>query len=312
MRRFAVAPMMDYTDKHARYFLRLIAKDVLLYTEMLTTGAILNGDRDYLLKYNPEEHPIALQLGGSDPSALAQAAEIGEGYGYDEINLNVGCPSPRVSKGRFGACLMLEPQLVAECIAAMRGRVKVPVTIKCRIGVDDNDSYEALTAFIKLNEAAGCNTFIIHARKAWLNGLSPKENRQIPPLQYEVAEKVKRDFPHLTIMVNGGINHIAEAQSLLDWADGVMIGRAAFANPYFLAELQSLLYPGSKIPSREEVLYLYKPYISDELATGTKLTAMTRHILNLFTGLPGAAKWRRRLSEEGHLKTSTPELINWT
>lgn len=308
---FAVAPMMDYTDKHARYFLRLIAKDALLYTEMLTTGAILKGDRDYLLKYNAIEHPVALQLGGSDPADLAEAAAIGENYGYDEINLNVGCPSPRVSKGRFGACLMLEPSLVAECIAAMRAKVNIPVTIKCRIGVDDKDDYASLVEFIRINVAAGCTTFIIHARKAWLKGLSPKQNREIPPLQYSVAEQVKRDFPHLKIIVNGGINNIDLAKSLLTWADGVMIGRQAFANPYFLAELQALLYPGSVIPEREAVLALFKPYISQELAMGTKLTAMTRHILNLFNGIPGAAKWRRHISEQSHLLQAGAELIDW-
>ncbi len=300
-RRICVAPMMDYTDRHARYFLRLIAPDALLYTEMVTTGAILNGDKDYLLGFDPSEHPIALQLGGSDPAQLAECAAIGESYGYDEINLNVGCPSPRVSKGSFGACLMLEPSLVAECITAMRARVKIPVTIKCRIGVNDNDSYESLCHFIRINQSAGCDTFIIHARKALLSGLSPKQNREIPPLRYDVAQQLKNDFPELSIIVNGGINTVDAAMSHMEWADGVMIGRAAFSNTYFLADLQQKLFPDTPILSRREAVERFIPYADEQMQAGIRLTSLIRHILGLFQGLPGASHWRRTLSQKSHL-----------
>jgi tRNA-dihydrouridine synthase A len=297
-RRISVAPMMDYTDRHARYFLRLIAPDVLLYTEMVTTGAILHGDQNYLLGFDQAEHPLALQLGGSDPQQLAECAAIGEGYGYDEINLNVGCPSPRVSKGSFGACLMLEPQLVAECVAAMRVKVKIPVTVKCRIGVDQHDSYEQLCYFIKSVAAAGCETFIIHARKALLKGLSPKQNRQIPPLRYDVARQVKQDFPHLEIILNGGITTTEQAKQELSWADGIMIGRAAYANPYLLAAVQSEIFNSPVIYTRHEVVQRFLPYVEARLKEGIKLTAMTRHILGLFQGITGASHWRRTLSQK--------------
>lgn len=308
-RRLSVAPMMDYTDRHARYFLRLVAPKALLYTEMVTTGAILNGDRDYLLGFNPEEHPLALQLGGSDPAALAICAEIGEGYGYDEINLNVGCPSPRVSKGRFGACLMLEPTLVADCIAAMRARVKIPVTVKCRIGVDAVDDYAALCQFLNLNVAAGCDTFIIHARKAWLKGLSPKQNREVPPLRYDIVQQLKKDFPALTIIVNGGISTHDAALSHLSWADGVMIGRAAFSNPYLLAQLHTEIFPETDILSRQDIVRGFIPYVEKELKNGVKLTSMIRHILGIFQGLPGAAHWRRTLSQKAHLNQADVNVI---
>lgn len=308
-RRVSVAPMMDYTDRHERYFLRLIAPEVLLFTEMVTTGAILHGDKEYLLGFDPAEHPVALQLGGSDPKQLAACAEIGEAYGYDEINLNVGCPSPRVSSGRFGACLMYEPALVAECIAAMCAKVSVPVTVKCRIGVDDHDSYEALCHFIKTVAEAGCETFIVHARKAWLKGLSPKQNREVPPLCYDVVKQIKVDFPHLEIIVNGGIKTCAEIASHLEWADGVMIGREAYANPYLLAEIQQRFYGTKNVLSRAEIVERFVPYIEQQMQQGVKLSSLTRHILGLFQRQNGAAKWRRYLSQQSHLPGANAEVV---
>ena len=305
----SVAPMMDCTDKHDRYFLRLIAPDVLLYTEMITTFALKYGDRNYLLAFDPAEHPVALQLGGSDPAMLAECAKMGEATGYDEINLNVGCPSPRVSSGRFGACLMREPFLVAECVAAMQDAVKIPVTIKCRIGVDDEDSYEALHAFIQQISNAGCHTFIIHARKAWLSGLSPKQNREIPPLRYDVVKQVKQDFPGLTIILNGGIKSMADLEEQLPGVDGIMIGRAAYSNPYFLSEIQSKYFNNKEILSRFEVIQKFIPYVSNQLKNGVKLNNLTRHVLGLFQGQWGGALWRRYLSEHAHQKTAGVEVI---
>lgn len=296
----SVAPMMDYTDRHDRYFLRLIAPDVLLYTEMITAQALAHGDPDYLLAYDSLEHPVALQLGGSDPALLTKGARLGEDFGYDEINLNVGCPSPRVSAGRFGACLMLEPQLVADCIAAMRAQVNIPVTVKCRIGVDAKDSYEALHEFITLVASTGCDTFIIHARKAWLAGLSPKQNREIPPLRYEVVHQIKRDFPHLNIILNGGIKTIADIDAQLPHVDGIMIGRAAYANPYLLAEIQRKYLLNNNVLSRYEIINHFLPYISKQLVNGVKLNTITRHILGLFQGQRGAGIWRRYLSQNAH------------
>lgn len=301
--------MMDWTDRHDRYFLRLIASDVLLYTEMITAAAILHGDQEYLLGYDHSEHPLALQLGGSDPAMLAESAAIGEGYGYDEINLNVGCPSPRVSSGRFGACLMYEPELVAECVAAMRAKVKIPVTVKCRIGVDDHDSYEQLCHFIRLVSAAGCQTFIVHARKAWLKGLSPKQNRQIPPLCYDVVRQIKQDFPHLNIILNGGITAVAEIKEHLVWADGVMIGRAAYSNPYLLAEIQSEIYGSTNILSRQQVIEKFIPYIEEQMRLGVKLSSITRHILGLFQNIPGASVWRRTISQHAHKKNADVNIL---
>ena len=289
--------MMDYTDRHDRYFLRLIAPDVLLYTEMITAAAILNGDKNYLLGYDAAEHPLALQLGGSDPAMLAGSAAIGEAFGYDEINLNVGCPSPRVSSGRFGACLMYEPLLVAECVAAMMARVSVPITVKCRIGVDHHDSYEHLHTFIRTVAAAGCKVFIVHARKAWLKGLSPRQNREVPPLCYDVVQKLKQDFPELKIIVNGGIANVTEISDHLEWADGVMIGRAAYSNPYLLAAVQSQIFNSPLVPSRHEIIERFIPYVEEKLVEGVKLSSMTRHILGLFQNMPGAAAWRRKLSQ---------------
>lgn len=292
--------MMDCTDRHDRYFLRLIAPDILLYSEMITAQAIRHGDKKYLLSFNHAEHPVALQIGGSDPDLLADAALAGENFGYDEINLNVGCPSPRVSSGNFGACLMYEPELVAECVSAMRKKVAIPVTVKTRIGVDDRDSYSELCHFIETVRAAGCDTFIIHARKAWLNGLSPRENREIPPLRYDIAEQIKRDYPDLIVVVNGGIKTVDDVKRLLTWADGVMIGREAYSNPYLLAELQREIYPERNILSRQQIIERFIPYVEMQLRQGVKLSAMTRHIVGLFHKMPGAAKWRRYLSENAY------------
>lgn len=297
-RLISVAPMMDCTDKHDRYFLRLIAPDVLLYSEMITTQAILYGDNPArFLAFHAAEHPLALQLGGSDPKALAECAQIGEDFGYDEINLNVGCPSPRVSSGKFGACLMLEPNLVASCIEKMNSKVNIPVTVKCRIGVDEQDSYANLHAFIKLIASVGCQVFIIHARKAWLKGLSPKQNREIPPLCYDVVYQIKRDFPHLTIIINGGIKTTDDIDAHLQSVDGVMIGRSAYANPYTLANMQSKYMKNNKILSRRAVVQQLLPYVRAELKNGVRLSSITRHILGLFQGIRGAAAWRRYISE---------------
>jgi tRNA-dihydrouridine synthase A len=305
----SVAPMMDWTDKHDRYFLRLIAPDVLLYTEMITAQALEYGDLDYLLAFDDLEHPVSLQLGGSDPILLAKGAKRGEEFGYDEINLNVGCPSPRVSAGRFGACLMLEPQLVAECVAAMQANVRIPVTVKCRIGVDEKDSYESLHHFIETIANTGCSTFIIHARKAWLKGLSPKQNREIPPLQYEIVHKIKRDFPHLQIILNGGIKTIKDIDDQLPHVDGVMIGRMAYLNPYFLAEIQAKYLKSCDISTRYEVANNIIPYIRNQIENGVRLNNITRHILGLFQGQRGAAIWRRYLSQNAHKANADVRVI---
>jgi tRNA-dihydrouridine synthase A len=290
--------MLEWTDRHCRYFLRLISRRTLLYTEMITTGAVLRGDRARLLEYDPLEHPVALQLGGSDPPALAECARIVEDYGYDEVNLNVGCPSDRVQNGRFGACLMAEPELVADCVAAMRAAVAIPVTVKTRIGIDELDSYEELAHFVDTVAGAGCATFIIHARKAWLKGLSPKENREIPPLRYDVAARVKRDFPSLEIILNGGIPSLQASLAHLAEFDGAMLGRAVYHDPYLLAEADALLFGDAHpIPSRHEILRAFMPYAEKELAKGVRLQSLARHILGLFHGAPGGRLWRRHLSE---------------
>ncbi len=297
--RVAVAPMLDWTDRHCRYFLRLLSRRVRLYTEMATTGAVLRGDRERLLAYDPAERPLALQLGGSDPEELARCARIAADFGYDEVNLNVGCPSDRVQSGRFGACLMAEPALVAECVAAMRAAAALPVTIKTRIGIDDRDSYEALTDFVGQAAAAGCAVFIIHARKAWLHGLSPKENREIPPLRYEVVHRLKRDFPELTVLLNGGLTSLDQAAEQLSWVDGVMIGRAAYENPYLLAEVDRRFFDSSAPPpNRHQVIQDLLPYIETQLQRGAPLHCMIRPVLGLFQGIPGARAWRRYLSEQ--------------
>lgn len=307
--QISVAPMMDCTDRHDRYFLRLISPNALLYTEMITAQAIKHGDVHHLLQFNEAEHPIALQLGGSDPALLVNAAKIGESFGYNEINLNVGCPSPRVSAGRFGACLMLEPQLVAECIAAMRAVVTIPVTVKCRIGVDDQDDYESLVNFIQLVASTGCETFIVHARKAWLNGLSPKENREIPPLKYDVVHTIKKQFPQLNIIINGGFTDVKAIKSQLDFVDGVMIGRAAYSNPYILAEIEREIFNNPNVLSRREVALAMIPYIREQLAQGIRLSSITRHLFGLFMGQMGASFWRRYLSENAYKPESNENIL---
>lgn len=295
--RFSIAPMLDWTDRHCRYFHRLMSKNILLYTEMVTTGAIIHGKGDYL-GYNEEEHPLALQLGGSNPADLARCAKLAQERGYDEVNLNVGCPSDRVQNGRFGACLMGEPALVADCVKAMRDVVSIPVTVKTRIGIDDHDSYEFLQAFIEQVRDAGCDTFIVHARKAWLSGLSPKENREVPPLDYPRVYRLKRDYPALTIAINGGITSLEQAQAHLAEVDGVMVGREAYQNPYILSQVDSLIFGEEAAPlSRHEIVRRMLPYIEQELAKGNYLSHVTRHMLGLFQNLPGARGWRRHLSE---------------
>ncbi|RLW67076.1 MAG: tRNA dihydrouridine(20/20a) synthase DusA [gamma proteobacterium symbiont of Stewartia floridana] len=309
-RRLSVAPMLDWTDRYCRYFLRLISSHVLLYTEMVTTGAILHGNRARFLDFDPSEHPVALQLGGSEPEALGQCAKLGEAWGYDEINLNVGCPSDRVQSGRFGACLMLTPELVADCIKAMRDQVTIDVTVKHRIGVDDQDSYQALCDFVGKVSEAGCETFIVHARKAWLQGLSPKENREIPPLHYETVHQLKRDYPDLQIIINGGITTLEQVEENLKQVDGVMIGREAYNNPWILSQADSLIYASEGSPaSRHQIIESMIPYIDQELSAGTPINRITRHILGLFQGLPGAKKWRRMLSEEAHKAGADSSLI---
>lgn len=302
-RRFSVAPMMEWTDRHDRFFLRLISAHALLYTEMVTSPAIIHGKRDYLLGFDDAEHPVAIQLGGSDPKELTEAARIAEGYGYDEINLNVGCPSDRVQSGRFGACLMKEPDLVAECIAAMGQAVSIPVTVKCRIGVDDQDPREALATLIEKVRAAGCKTFIVHARKAWLDGLSPKENRTVPPLDYDLVYEMKRTYPDLEICLNGGVTSLDEAEAHLAQVDGVMMGRKAYERPYVLAEVDQRVFGAiTPVKSREEIIEAFLPYIAKRLEEGVTLHAMTRHILGLFQGMPGARAWRRHISENAYKK----------
>lgn len=296
--RLCLAPMLDWSDRHFRYFLRLISRHILLYTEMVTTAAILRGDRDRLLRYHPLEHPLALQMGGSDPIALAQCSRIAEAHGFDEINLNVGCPSDRVQSGRFGACLMAEPDLVGRCVAAMSTVTSLPVTVKTRIGIDDRDSYEELVQFVQTVAGAGCSRFIIHARKAWLKGLSPKENREIPPLRYDLVRRLKEEFPTLEIILNGGITSLQEVEIHLQHFDGVMIGRAAYHDPYFLSEADLRIF-GDDHPvcPRHEILAAFLPYVEAELAQGVPLQGIARHILGLFHGAPGGRRWRRHLSE---------------
>lgn len=304
-RRFSVAPMMDWTDKHYRYFARLITQHALLYTEMVHAGAIVynhkTGEAGRFLDFNAAEHPIALQLGGSEPTLLAEAAKIAEGWGYDEINLNVGCPSERVQRGAFGACLMAEPSLVANCFAAMQKAVSVPVTIKCRIGINDQVDYAFLQQFIDPIIDTGCEQFTLHARTAILKGLSPKENREIPPLNYPRVYQLKRDYPQLHISINGGIASVeGAAEHLKQGVDGVMMGRAAYQTPYTLAEVDSVIFNDDRKPKRADILAAYADYIEQRLAEGVRLHHMTRHILGLCRGIPGASRWRRHLSEQAN------------
>jgi tRNA-dihydrouridine synthase A len=323
-RRISVAPMMDWTDRHCRYFLRGFSLTALLYTEMITAAAITRGDRARLLIFDPQEHPVALQLGGSDPQELALAARIGEETGYDEINLNCGCPSDRVASGAFGACLMLEPARVADCVAAMVARVRIPVTVKMRIGVVNartrdvraavadfsEDEFEQLRQFVAGVTDAGCQAAIVHARKAVLGGLSPKDNREVPPLRYDVARRLKLTLPSVTVVVNGGLRETAAVAEALNWCDGVMLGREAYHRPFLLAELQRLLYPETApLPSREALLERMETYARRELATGGRLAAITRHMLGLYNGQPGAREYRRALSEGTRVPDAGAELL---
>jgi tRNA-dihydrouridine synthase A len=302
--------MMEWTDRHCRYFLRLISRHAYLYTEMVTAEAVLFGDRDRVLGFDAAEHPVGLQLGGSDPAKLAEAARIGETYGYDEINLNIGCPSDRVQSGRFGACLMAEPDLVADSVKAMSDVVSVPVTVKCRIGIDDQDAEESLDRFVDTVAEAGCTTFIVHARKAWLDGLSPKENRDVPPLDYERVHRLKARRSDLKIVVNGGIGSLAEAAPHIEDLDGVMLGRAAYADPYLLAAVDRTLYGAdSAPPSRTDVLESFMSYVERELTRGARLNGMTRHILGLFHGQPRARAFRRHIAENAHLDGAGIEVL---
>ena len=299
-RTFAVAPMIDWTDSRCRVFHRLLSRRALLYTEMITTGAVIHGDRDRLLGFDASEHPVALQLGGSDPRDLATSARIGEQYGYDEINLNVGCPSDRVQDGRFGACLMAEPELVAECVAAMKQAVSVPVTVKCRIGIDDQDPEQALDRLAQATVAAGVDALIVHARKAWLQGLSPKQNRDIPPLDYDRVYRLKAALPKLPIVINGGITSIAEAKAHLAHVDGVMLGRAAYQEPWRLLAVDPELFgEAAPHPTMKAALAALEPYIAEQLARGLRLHAITRHLVGAFQAVPGARAFRRRLAEQG-------------
>jgi tRNA-dihydrouridine synthase A len=299
-RRFSVAPMMEWTDRHCRFFHRLLTRRALLYTEMLTTGAVLRGDRARLLRYDPAEHPLALQVGGADPRALAQSAKIAAEWGYDEINLNVGCPSDRVQEGRFGACLMAEPALVGDCVAAMKAAAAIPVTVKCRIGIDEQDPEAALADFAGTLERAGADALIAHARKAWLKGLSPKENREVPPLDYDRVYRLKAAHPRLTIVLNGGIGGLAEVAAHLDRVDGVMMGRAAYQQPWRLLAVDPLVF-GDAPPftSPRAAAAALIPYIERELADGVRLHAVTRHLHGLFRAVPGAGAFRRRLAQAG-------------
>lgn len=302
--------MLDWTDRHCRFFHRLLTKEAILYTEMVTTGAILYGDPARQLRFNSQEHPVALQLGGSEPQELAQCARIAQDYGYDEINLNVGCPSERVQKGAFGACLMAEPQLIAECVSAMQAAVAIPITVKNRIGIDDQEDYADLHHFIDTVSQAGCQTFIIHARKAWLKGLSPKENREIPPLRYDLVYQIKQAFPALEIIINGGITTLEQCQQHLQHVDGVMVGREAYHNPWLLTQVDPLLY-GTPAPleSRQAALLAMLPYVQAQLDAGVPLGHISRHLLGLFQGMPGARAFRRLISENAHKPDAGVKLL---
>jgi tRNA-dihydrouridine synthase A len=300
-KRFSVAPMMDWTDRHCRAFHRVLTRHAVLYSEMVTSAAIMHGNREHLLAFDNCDQPIALQLGGSDPSELAAAARIGQDFGYGEINLNIGCPSDRVQSGRFGACLMAEPALVAECVAAMQAAVSVPVTVKCRIGIDDQDEDTGLQQFVETVAGAGCSTFIVHARKAWLDGLSPAQNRDIPPLNYDRVYRLKASRPDLRIEINGGIASLDECEEHLKLVDGVMLGRAAYQTPWTLGDVDRRFFASSGGPAdRFDAVEQFYPYVSDQLERGVYLSRMTRHMLGLFHSQPGGRIWRRHLSENTH------------
>nr|WP_026744722.1 tRNA dihydrouridine(20/20a) synthase DusA [Leucothrix mucor] len=300
-RRYCVAPMLDWTDRHERYFLRLISKHAWLYTEMVTTGALIHGDNERYLKFDHQEQPVALQLGGSDVQNMVTCAKMAEDFGYDEVNINVGCPSDRVQKGAFGACLMAEPQLIADCVSAMQNAVSIPVTVKNRIGIDDQDEETSLRHFIDVVSEAGCKTFIVHARKAWLKGLSPKQNRDVPPLNYPLVYQIKQENPDLEIIINGGITTLDECKNHLQFVDGVMVGREAYHNPFHLIDVDAMVYNDRRpTKTRLEILDQYIEYVEAQIADGVFLKHMTRHILGLFQGQTGAKAWRRHISEQAH------------
>jgi tRNA-dihydrouridine synthase A len=308
--KLSVAPMMDWTDRHCRYFLRLFSPRVRLYTEMIVAQAILHGDHGRLLGFDPAEHPVALQLGGSVPGMLADAAAIGASCGYDEINLNVGCPSDRVQSATFGACLMLRPRQVGDCVRVMQAAVTVPVTVKCRIGVDDHDDWEFLREFVAAIADAGCRTVIVHARKAVLKGLSPKQNREVPPLDYARARRVKQEFPELTVVVNGGLRTVPQVTGQLEQVDGVMLGREAYHNPFLLPALHRAVHDdGFETPDAGSIVASMQSYAERQVAAGTPLRCITRHMLGLFNGRAGARAWRRALSEGSHRAGATPALL---
>lgn len=301
--------MLDWTDRHCRYFHRLMTRHTVLYTEMVTTGAIIHGKGDYLA-FSQAEQPVVLQLGGSDPAELAACAKLAKQRGYASINLNVGCPSDRVQNGMFGACLMAKPMLVADCVKAMQDAVDIPISVKTRIGIDDSDEYQFLQDFVVTVAAAGCQQFIIHARKAWLKGLSPKENRDVPPLNYARVYQLKQDFPQLDISINGGIKTLAESQQHLQQLDGVMIGREVYTNPYLLSQVDAIIYQDHwAIPAQTELVRMMVPYIEQQMAAGARFWHIARHMLGLFQGMPGARQWRRLLSERGHIADAQPSLL---
>lgn len=308
--RLSLAPMLDWTDRDFRYLCRLISKHTLLYTEMITTGALLHGDHQRFLAHDEIEYPMVLQLGGSDPAELAKCANLGAEAGYQEINLNVGCPSDRVQNGRFGACLMAEPQLVAECVVAMKQATDIPITVKTRLGIDEHDGYEFVREFVDAIYQVEVDAVILHARKAWLKGLSPKENRDIPPLEYEKVYQIKQEFPDLHLDINGGIHSLEEAENHLQQVDGVMMGRALYHQPYILAEADKRIFNDDRsIPSQHEIVGLMLPYIEMRMKEGRPLKSITRHMLGLFQGLPGARRWRRHLSENAHLPGAGIEVV---
>lgn len=310
-RRFCVAPMLDWSDRHQRMLMRSMSKHSLLYTEMVTTGALIHGDAQRYLKFSHGEHPVALQLGGSDPKAMATCAKMAEDAGYDEVNINVGCPSDRVQNGAFGACLMAEPELVAENVAAMQAAVNIPVTVKNRIAIDDMEEEDTLRRFLSIVSNSGCKTFIVHARKAWLKGLSPKQNRDVPPLNYELVYQMKREFPELELIINGGIETLEECSAHLEHIDGVMVGREAYHNPYLMTDVDHGIYDEAKHnkPTRMEVLESYKEYMQQQMSEGVYLKSMSRHLLGLFTGEAGAKAWRRHISENAHKEGAGIEVI---
>ncbi len=301
--------MMDWTDRHCRHFMRLLAPSAFLYTEMVTAAAVHHGDAEKLLRFNMSEHPIALQLGGSDPLLMAQAARRAGEFGFDEVNINVGCPSDRVQSGQFGACLMVQPDVVAECFRAMQRDIDIPVTVKTRIGIDDFDSYAFLARFVETLAMAGCGKFVVHARIALLDGLSPKDNRTVPPLNYKRVYRLKRDHPELEIVLNGGVSSVDQVDDILPHVDGVMIGRQAYHQPYFLAELEQHFRPEWVMPERRVVVEKMLPYIDIELASGESLSRITRHMLGLFAGMPGARAWRRHISDHSHREGAGPEVL---